>query len=329
MVVGLALALALALGAGFAATRLGAQAIETRWPARGRFVVVDGQRVHAMIREPEGAARGVVVMIHGASGNALDLMSALGEPLARRGYRVVALDRPGHGWSERGAAPDIASPARQARILRGALVALGVTRATVVGHSWGATVAANLAIDHRDLVSGLALLAPVALEWPGGVSWYYEVAAAPAIGRLFTETLALPAGWLSLKGGVASVFAPQPAPTGFIDETGVALVLRPSTFRANAQDVAQLKPFVREQGPRLASIATPTVVVTGDHDGVVYTHIHSDGVMRLTPGARRIDLPGVGHSPHHAAPETVADAIAAVAAAAEGARTGASALSAR
>lgn len=313
---GAGMALALALAAGFLTTRLGARAIARRWPARGRFVEVEGQRVHALTRVADGAERGVVALIHGASGNALDLMSALGEPLARRGYRVVALDRPGHGWSERGSAPDIASPARQARILRGALEAMGVSRATVVGHSWGATVAENLAIDHADFVEGLALLAPVALEWPGGVSWYYELASAPVIGRLFTDLVALPAGWLSLKGGVASVFAPQPAPPGFIEETGVALVLRPATFRANAQDVAWLKPYVRAQGPRLAEIVAPTVVVTGDRDGVVYTHIHSDGLMRLTPGARRVDLPGVGHSPHHVAPETVAEAIAAVAEAA-------------
>lgn len=306
-------ALAGLAAAGFVATQVGARAIEARWPATGRFVEVDGRRIHVQIREAEGARRGDVVLIHGASGNSADMMVPLAGPLTKAGFRVFAPDRPGHGWSERADDDAASSPARQAAVLRAALSRLGVTRASVVGHSWGATVAAALALDHVEFVQGLALLAPVALEWPGGVSWYYDVAATPVLGRLFAETLALPFGWLALKGGVASVFAPQAAPDDFIDATGVALVLRPDIFRANASDVASLKPYVRVQGPRLAEIAAPTVIVTGDHDSVVYTHIHTDGAMALIKGAKRIDLPGVGHSPHHAAPDAVAAAIVAVA----------------
>lgn len=317
--IGLALAAVASLAAaGFAATRLGVRLIEARWPADGRFVVVEGQRVHLRIAEPQGAPRGDVVLIHGASGNGADMMVALAAPLTQAGFRVIAPDRPGHGWSARPDDADQASPARQAAILRAALAQAGVTRATIVGHSWGATVAAALALDHREFVAGLALLAPVTLEWPGGVSWYYSLAATPVIGRLFAETAAPPLGWLALRGGAASVFAPQPAPPDFLDATGVALVLRPAAFRANAIDVARLKPFVRAQGPRLTQIVAPTVIVTGDHDGVVYTHIHTDGAMGLIPGARRVDLPGVGHSPHHAAPGVVAAAIADVAARADG-----------
>lgn len=316
--IGLALvALAGLAAAGFVATQAGARAIEARWPPQGRFVDVDGQRVHVRVAEPQGPPRGDVVLIHGASGNGADMTTALAGPLTQAGFRVFAPDRPGHGWSVRPDDPAQASPARQAAILRAALEELGVRRATVVGHSFGATVAAALALDHADFVAGLALLAPVALEWPGGVSWYYDLAATPVVGRVFTETMALPFGWLALRGGAASVFAPQPLPPDFIAATGVALVLRPSAFRANALDVARLKPFVREQGPRLTQIAAPTVIVAGDHDGVVYTHIHTDGAMRLIPDARRVDLAGVGHSPHHAAPERVAAAIAEVAARAQ------------
>lgn len=311
MMFGLIGAGAATLAAGFVATRIGVRMIEKRWPAAGRFVEVEGRRVHLVERAPQGEARGVVALIHGASGNSADMVEALAGPLTRRGFRVVALDRPGHGWSERRKGD--ASPARQAAILRAALERVGVDRAIVVGHSWGATVAEALAIDHADFVEGLALLAPVALEWPGGVAWYYDLADMPALGRLFVETIALPAGWLRLKGGVASVFDPQPPPPDFAERTGVALVLRPRTFRANARDVARLKPFLRVQGPRLTEIVAPTVIVTGDSDGIVYTHVHTDGAMRLIAGARRVDLPGVGHSPHHAAPETVADAIASVA----------------
>jgi pimeloyl-ACP methyl ester carboxylesterase len=311
--VGGACAVALGISALALLTRLGAAAVARRHPPTGRFVDVEGGRLHVAIREAEGERRGDVALIHGASGNLADMMAALGAPLARRGFRVIALDRPGHGWSARLGGRADASPARQALLIRRALAALGVEKATIVGHSLGAVAAASMAIDHAEVVDGLALLAPVTLPWPGGVAWYYDVASTPILGEIFTSTAALPAGWLMLERAAAGVFAPQSTPKDYAKATGVALVLRPANFRANAQDVTAVAPYVAAQGPRLAQIRTPTVIVTGDRDGVVYTHIHSDGAERLIPGARRVDLPGVGHSPHWAAPEAAADAIVSVA----------------
>ena len=44
-------------------------------------------------------------------------------------------------------------------------------------------------------------------------------------------------------------------------------------------------------------------------DGVVYAKIHSAGCARDVPGATLTVLPGVGHSPHHSAPDSVVAAI--------------------
>ena len=91
--------------------------------------------------------------------------------------------------------------------------------------------------------------------------------------------------------------------------TRVRLVLRPQTFRNNALDVAGIYDFVVRQAPRLPAITAPTTIVTGDHDGIVLTHIHSYGSAREIPGARLIVLPGTGHSPHWSNPEAVIDAV--------------------
>ena len=50
-------------------------------------------------------------------------------------------------------------------------------------------------------------------------------------------------------------------------------------------------------------------MVTGDLDGVVYTHIHSMGLVRDIPGPRLTTLEGIGHSPHYAAPDGIAELI--------------------
>ena len=120
---------------------------------------------------------------------------ALGDRLAPR-YRVILIDRPGHGWSDR---PDLrgdASPARQAALVHEALERIGVTRAILVGHSWSGALVTAYALAYPDGVAGLVLLAPVTHPWPGGVGWYNPILTTPGIGTLFARTLALPLGKL-------------------------------------------------------------------------------------------------------------------------------------
>jgi pimeloyl-ACP methyl ester carboxylesterase len=238
---------------------------------------------------------------------------ALGERLSTR-YRVILVDRPGHGWSDRSAEPDAASPAHQAAMLSEMLDRLGIDRAIVIAHSWAGTVATALALDHPEKVAGLVLLAPVSHPWPAGIAWYYHVAAAPLFGPLFAYTLALPVGELLLRATVAVVFAPQTAPADYVERTGVELVLRPRNFLANARDVADIRAFVTKQAPRYPVIQAPTIILAGDRDTIVSSRIHGQALTAALPHAKFVLLEGVGHAVHYAAPDRVVTAIDAVAA---------------
>ena len=287
--------------------------IDAAFPPQGEFVAVEGGRLHLTQRAPAGAARGNVLLLHGASGNQADMMLPLGDRLAAKGFRVIAVDRPGQGWSERPDGRADASPARQAQLIRAALAKIGVSHAIVVGHSLAGALAVNFALDQDDFTSGLVLVAPVTHPWPGGIAWYYHVAAAPVAGEVFTQLLTMPIGLASLPGGIANVFAPQAPPRDFASSTGVNMVLRPAAFMANAQDVAGIKEFVTAQSPRMPQIHVPTGIITGDSDGVVLTRIHSYGSARDIPGATLTILPGIGHSPHHSDPDAVVRVIEEVA----------------
>ncbi len=295
--------LILLLLAGALATALIASAIEARFPARGRFVDLMNGRLHVLEAGPAHRdAEATVVLVHGASANAAELMTALGPRLATR-YRVIAVDRPGHGWSDR--MGDAGSPVRQAALIADGLRRLGVTRAVVVGHSWAGSLVADLALEHADVTGAILLLAPVTHPWPGGkISWYYGPAAS-VWGRLFTRTLATPIGLAFLKPVVNAVFAPQSPPAGYVERAQVPLVLRPAVFRANAQDVAGLHAAVSARSPRYRDIRVPAAVVAGDADAIVTTAIHSIAFAREVPGARLTILPGAGHMPHHVAADTV------------------------
>ena len=97
------------LGALAIVTWLGIRGIEQAHPPSGGFVEVDGGRLHVVELGPIGTPQ--VVLLHGASGNLGDMRLALGERLAAN-HRVILIDRPGHGWSDRSGGSADASPAR-------------------------------------------------------------------------------------------------------------------------------------------------------------------------------------------------------------------------
>ena len=290
-------------------TALHAGRIDRRFPPVGDLVELHGGVVHVVEAPAQGEERGVALLLHGASGNHSDMMQALGPPLSALGFRVLAVDRPGYGWTSRFHGPRAASPSLQGELIRAALAQRGVTRALVVGHSLGAVTSLALALDAPDFVRALVLLSPVSHPWPGGVSWYYKLSATPLIGPLFRSFVVMPVGLLSLRAGVHQVFTPNPTPLNYVEATALKLVLHPRRFRANAEDVAALKPFVVDLSQRYGRLVAPTEIVTGDTDSVVSPRLHAAGCARDIPGAALAILPGVGHSPHHASTESVVAAI--------------------
>ncbi|MCX7295698.1 MAG: alpha/beta hydrolase [Hyphomicrobiales bacterium] len=289
-----------------AVTWAGTIAIERDNPPAGRFVDVDGGRLH--IVEMGAPDAPPVVLLHGASGNLRDMQLALGDRLAAR-YRVILIDRPGHGWSDRPNGRGDASPAAQATLIHQALVSLGVTRPILLGHSWSGALATAYALAYPDAVRGLILLAPVTHPWPGGIGWINDVVALPVVGPLIARTLILPSGYFMLKPGVANVFRPDTPPPDYGARTGVAMLLRPNEFIANAQDLSGLKDFVSAQSPRYGELKMPLRIISGDKDPVVYTDIHSRAIARQVPQARLTVLPGVGHMVQYVAADDVARAI--------------------
>jgi pimeloyl-ACP methyl ester carboxylesterase len=302
------------LGAGLVVTSVAAGRIEAAHPPAGRLVDVDGGRLHVLDLAPpsdtpnQGSTLWPVVLIHGASGNLGDLKLALGDRLAQT-RRVVLVDRPGHGWSDRPGGKADASPARQAALIAQALDGIGLDRFVLVGHSLGGTIAATFARAYPERVAGLVLLAAVTHPWKGALAWHYNVGATPVIGGMFARAAALPIGEVLLEMGARDVFLPQAMPDDYLARAGIRLLLRPAEFVANAQDVGVLRAFVTAQAPYYRELTMPTVVLTGDADVTVSPTLHSRAIAAMLPDARLVMLPGVGHMPHHVATEEVIAAI--------------------
>lgn len=310
MSIGLVVIVAAILAALAAITAIWVAEIERAYPAAGRLVPVTGGRLHVVDLPPGRGGEDAlpVVLLHGASGNLNDMRVAFGEKLAAS-RRVILVDRPGHGWSDRPGGAADAAPARQAALVREALDALGVKRAIVVGFSWSGAVATALALADPERVAGLVLLAPVTHPWPRATAWHDRIATTPVLGALFARTAALPVGMLLIEASARNVFAPQAMPDGYVQGSAAPLVLRPAEFLANSLDVTQLRGHLVAQSKRYGEIRAPTVIVTGDRDATVSRKIHSEAIAAMVPGAELIVLPGIGHMLHHVAPDVVIDAI--------------------
>ena len=292
----------------FAYTAAKVRTIERRYPNIGTLTDIGGMRINALhLPRPPGADLPPLVFIHGASGNLRDQMHAFAGPLENRA-EILFVDRPGHGYSERGG-PDNAFPSGQADAIAALMDRLGIGPAIIVGHSFGGAIAAAFGVRHPQRTAGLLFIAPATHPWPGGVDWYYTLAAMPVIGWLFAHTLVIPAGLRKLERGTVGVFSPNPRPDGYVEKTAPALVLRPTVFRNNARDVVNLLGYVTREALRYREITAPTVIITGDRDDVVLAELHSIGLERDIEGAELITIRNLGHKPDYIANDVAIAAI--------------------
>src|ERR671927_129609 len=121
------------------------------------FIDVDGIRVHYQeAGDPKAPA---LVLIHGFASSTL-VWSNVFLKLAEAGYRVIALDMLGYGYSAKPKNGEY-TIAGQAKLLVRLLDRLGIPRAIIVGSSSGGAVAATCALDYPDRVEKLILVGSV------------------------------------------------------------------------------------------------------------------------------------------------------------------------
>jgi pimeloyl-ACP methyl ester carboxylesterase len=168
-----------------------ARKVEAALPPSGRFIEIDGERIHYV---DLGGTAPPLVMIHGLGGNLMHFTYALADRLTND-FRVIMVDRPGCGYSERpdGAPADLTA---QAATLAKFMREFGLKRPLVVGHSLGGALSLAIALDHPDCVGALALIAPLThvAEVPDVFKGLFI--RSPILRKVIAWTLATPLGIL-------------------------------------------------------------------------------------------------------------------------------------
>lgn len=294
-----------ALTAGCATPYSDSLALE-QWPPIGSFAQGGGVSIHYWER---GAATGdgpPVVLIHGANGNLRDWTFSIAPRIAER-RRVIAMDRPGLGYSERPTEGG-SDPRVQARSLRGAADALGAERPILVGHSWGAAVALAWALERPDDVAGVVVVSGVANPYTGAAKFFGALGVDDLIVSLYSEYLKSTVDDGGVERFVQRVFRPQTPPPGYAEYVGGPLALRQSSLRANAEDIADLNDALLEMAEGYASLRTPVELLHGTED-FISVDAQSQPLSEILPNARLTLLEGVGHMAHHADTDALIAAI--------------------
>ena len=284
-------------------TAFTAKRVEAGLPPEGRFVEVMGARLH-IIEAGQGPA---ILLIHGLGGVARNFnYQVLGE-LAKQ-YRVVAVDRPGSGYSTRhrlsSAGLDV-----QADVMAGLIDALKLDRPLLVGHSLGGAVALATALRHPDQVSGLALVAPLT-HMPQDVPKAFAglTVSQSWLRTLIAWTLASPMTILNRDKVMDIVFGPEPVPEDFGIRGGGFLGLRPSQFIASSKDLNALENVLPMMQQRYPHLQLPVSILYGRQDRILDPTEQGQALKDAVPHAE-LQLVDGGHMIPVTQPEITAEFI--------------------
>lgn len=262
-----------------------------------RFVTIHGHR-----RAYRMCGSGpVVLLLHGIGDSSASWVPLM-RPLAER-YTVVAPDLLGHGESDKPRADY--SVAAFANGMRDLLDVLGFDTATVVGHSLGGGVAAQLTYQHPTRVERLALVAS------GGVSRevnpVLRLASTP-LADLTLPLLKLPPVRLAAMAGIELLRRSGTDLGRDAEELSRVLDALPElaargAFSRTLQSVVDWRGQVVTMLDRsYLAEAMPVLLVWGAHDAVIPVH-HAQVAHEAMPGSRLEVFADAGHFPHHQDPE--------------------------
>ncbi len=271
------------------------------WPHREASTFVTAGRAHWHVQQMgEGPP---LLLIHGTGASVhswRDLM-----PLLAKDYAVTAIDLPRHAFTRGHDAYAMSLPA-MAREIAALMSVLKIEPAAIIGHSAGAAIALQLALDH-EFAGPIIGLSAALRPFPGAMAQIFPAIAKalfvnPLVPRFFAGTIDLAGGaerfmWRSTRSR--------------IDAAGMAcyrtLLKNPGhaggglAMMAN-WDLPGLK-------ARMGEAANPVLLVHGAQDPAIPLDWAKDAASWL-PNVRLDVLPGLGHLAHEEAPDKVAALIA-------------------
>ena len=265
-----------------------------------RFASVDGKEIH--YQEAGKLNATPLILIHGFASSTL-VWSKVFLNLAEAGYRVIAPDMLGYGYTSkpRNAQYTIKS---QAHMIVGLMDQLGIDKATIVGSSYGGAVAATIALDYPERIERLTLVGAVNNNDPLRFK-LMRLFGARVVGDLVSPLLIGSRRLLRMR--MKRVYDRH---EWVLDERRVDA--RHLPLRAAETHRAILRTVRGWDADRISRdahlIRKPTLLLWGENDQEIPL---ADGkrLHHQIPGSRLIVFQKCGHLPHEEYPEEFVEVI--------------------
>ncbi|MER8421985.1 alpha/beta hydrolase [Mesorhizobium sp. M1329] len=278
----------------------------------GRLVGVSGVRLHLL--EQGGGAP--LILLHGNGSSAEDFKTSGMLDEAADKYRVLAFDRPGFGRSTRPRGK-LWTAAAQADLIHAAIAQLGIERYLILGHSWGASVALQLARRHPASVAGIVLVSGYYRPPPRLGLALAALPAFPVAGGVFRHTLLPLLVRLTWPLAMGKIFRPGIISAAFAS-SAKEIASRPSQLRSIAAESGLMLAGALAGGrfTRYHDLSLPVGIIAGAGDRLFDAKAEALGLQSEIPGSFVHIIPQAGHMVHHTAPLAVLAMVDRVAAAA-------------
>ena len=265
-----------------------------------RFVDVDGVRVHYQeAGDPKAPA---LVLIHGFASSTL-VWSKVFLKLADAGYRVIALDMLGYGYSAKPRNGEY-TIAGQAKLLMRLLDALGIPCAVIIGSSYGGAVAATCALDYPERVEKLVLVGAVSNNRPLAYK-LMRVFGSPVVGDVVSPLLI--GSRRLLRRRMKRVYDRH---SWVLDERRVDA--RHLPLRAAGTQRAIIRTVRSWDAERISRdahlIGQPTLLLWGEND-IEIPLADGERLHEEISGSRLIVFLNCGHLPHEEYPESFMNVV--------------------
>ncbi|HYO92105.1 MAG TPA: alpha/beta hydrolase [Pyrinomonadaceae bacterium] len=260
-----------------------------------RFVEVEGVRVH--YQEAGETNAPPVILIHGFCASTF-VWSDVFLSIAAAGFRVVAPDLAGFGFSEKPRRGEYTIDA-QARLIICLMVKLGIEQAALVGSSYGGAVASICALDYGERVERLVLVDAV-INDAAKRQPLLQLAAAPLMGDVISPVLL--STYRLTRWRMRKVYGKDA--TRLLEDERMRAHHRP--LRAASAHRAVIRTLRRWNASRIEReahrIGQPTLLIWGEDDADIPLE-HGQRMFESMPNARLIVFRRCGHLPQEEYPQ--------------------------
>lgn len=257
------------------------------------FIDVDGIRTRVLTAGP--ASGEAIVLLHGTGGH-WEAYAPTIRPLTDAGYRVIAPDLVGNGFSGK---PDYPYTTHvYVKHVTGVLDALGVRKTHLAGMSLGAWVAARFALEQPERTGKVILMSPAGL--------LARASNMERIKRQRTAAVTNPE-WDTIKAMFDHLIADEDNKIPDIIALRQSIYREPATLATIDHILALQELSTRTENllteDEWRSIDAPVLVVASGKDHAEYEST-SRQILRLLPRSEVLEMPHVAHWPSFEDPDT-------------------------